>query len=66
MSDEKAISIESVNSSSPRLGAVSVLVVDGDSACLAILSRMLCNLGYKGKHRFPFLFVELFGFIMES
>ncbi|PQM36792.1 two-component response regulator ARR1 [Prunus yedoensis var. nudiflora] len=47
MSDEKAVSIESVNSSSPRLEAVSVLVVDGDSACLAILSRMLYNLGYK-------------------
>lgn len=66
MSDEKAISIESVNSSSPRLEAVSVLVVDGDSACLAILSRMLSNLGYKGKHFFLFIFAELFGFIMES
>ncbi|XP_009340629.2 putative two-component response regulator-like APRR8 [Pyrus x bretschneideri] len=47
MNDEKAASLESMKNSTPVLEGVNVLAVDGDSACLTLLSRMLCQLGYK-------------------
>ncbi|TQD71487.1 hypothetical protein C1H46_042977 [Malus baccata] len=47
MNDEKAASLESMKNSTLVLEGVNVLAVDGDSACLSLLSRMLCQLGYK-------------------
>ncbi|KAM1286541.1 hypothetical protein ACFX2J_000584 [Malus domestica] len=47
MNDEKAVPVESMKNCSPVPEAVTVLAVDGDSACLTLLSRMLCKLGYK-------------------
>ncbi|XP_059456679.1 two-component response regulator ARR14-like [Corylus avellana] len=47
MNSEKAISIESMINASPLPEAVSVLVVDGNSSCLAIISKMLYKFGYK-------------------
>ncbi|CAN6704289.1 unnamed protein product [Malus baccata var. baccata] len=36
-----------MKNSTPVLEGVNVLAFDGDSACLSLLSRMLCQLGYK-------------------
>uniref|UniRef100_A0A2N9JAU0 Response regulatory domain-containing protein n=1 Tax=Fagus sylvatica TaxID=28930 RepID=A0A2N9JAU0_FAGSY len=47
MNSEKPVSIESIRNSSLFLEGVSILVVDGDSTCLTIISKMLHRIGYK-------------------
>lgn len=61
MSGKKAISVESGGNALLLPISVSVLLVDGDSTCLAILSKMLHWFGYKGKCSdfLVFLFVSI-------
>ncbi|XP_075669272.1 two-component response regulator ORR23-like isoform X1 [Castanea sativa] len=47
MNREKSISVEPIHNSSSLPRDVSVLVVDGDSTCLTIISKMLSRFGYK-------------------
>ncbi|KAM5555083.1 two-component response regulator ORR26-like [Rosa sericea] len=47
MCNEMAISVESMKTSPKPAKGFSVLVVDGDSECLEMLSRLLGSLGYK-------------------
>lgn len=47
MNGEKAISVESGGSAMLLPRSISVLIVDGDSTCLVILSKMLRWFGYE-------------------
>nr|POF08929.1 two-component response regulator arr2 [Quercus suber] len=47
MNREKSISVEPIRNSSSLPRDVSILVVDGDSTCLTIISKMLYRFGYK-------------------
>ncbi|XWS46002.1 hypothetical protein CRYUN_Cryun14cG0027600 [Craigia yunnanensis] len=49
MNSEMAISVES--SINTAYAGVTVLLVDGDSSCLTILSKMYHRFGYKGKRK---------------
>lgn len=48
MNGEKAISVDSGKIAMLLPRSISVLIVDGDSTCLVILSKMLHWFGYEG------------------
>ena len=48
MNGEKEISVESGRSAMLPPRGISVLIMDGDSTCLVILSKMLRWFGYEG------------------
>lgn len=52
MSNEEEFNLaESIKTFMPLTKQVRVLVVDGDAACLTIVSKMLLTFGYKGNNQ---------------